>query len=189
VSVTTTSLTPIGTAGPKDPDALVWYSDMRFGFTVALPADWSEVPGSRLAGHDPITFHLASFAAVDGPAHLDTFLDGIDVDILVGSQSEDPAPELMRESLQHALDDGPAEYDYFKVLEPIHEVQVGEVSGLAATVRFAWEQRVMVKSLYLCIANHCLYQIGLQADDAHWAAYQSLFEEIIESFSFGPDSG
>ena len=52
---------------------------------------------------------------------------------------------------------------------------VGSVAALAATVRITWNERVMVKSVYTCIANHCLYRIDLQTDDVDWNGYQDLF--------------
>jgi hypothetical protein len=174
----------IGPVDPADPDAFVLFSDVRFGFTVALPSTWAEVPGSALADYDPATYHLATFADIDGPRHNDAFLNGITVEVLAGSQTEDPPQELVQQRLKQALDLGSVSHEYYSVLEPIHDVQVGGAAGLSATVRLTWNERVMVKTLYLCIANHCLYVIGLQTDDVDWNVYQDLFEQVLGSVSF-----
>jgi hypothetical protein len=192
-SPTTTTTLPatfarIGPVDADDPDAFVLFSDVRFGLTVALPATWAEVPASILADYDPATYHLATFADVDGPSHQNAFLNGITIEVLAGSQTEDPPWELVQQSLQRLLDLGPTSHEYYAVLEPIHEVEIGEVTGLAATVRLTWNERVMVKALYLCIANHCLYQIGLQTDDVDWATYEPLFDRVLDSFAFEPAS-
>ena len=192
LATTTTTLPAtfarIGPVDPDDPDALVLFSDIRFGLTVALPATWAEVPPSNLADYDPATYHLATFADIDGPAHKGAFLNGITVDVLAGSQTEDPPRELVQQSLQRLLDQGPGSHEYYQALEPIHEVDIGGVTGLTATVRLTWNERVMVKALYLCIANHCLYQIGLQTDDVDWTTYEPLFGRVLDSFAFAPAS-
>jgi thioredoxin-like negative regulator of GroEL len=131
---------------------------------------------------------LATFADIDGPAHKGAFLNGITVDVLAGSQTEDPPQELVQQSLQRLLDQGPGSHEYYQALEPIHEVDIGGVTGLTATVRLTWNERVMVKALYLCIANHCLYQIGLQTDDVDWTTYEPLFGRVLDSFAFAPAS-
>ena len=187
-TTSTTTLTRIGPEEPSDPQSSVWYSDIRFGLTMALPADWAELPASGLADYDPTAYHLAAFADGDGPTHKDAYLNGIDVRVLAGSQTEDPPQELPRDTLEQAIKDGPYVYDYFQVVRPIHEVQIGDTTGLAVTVRITWNKRVMVKSLQACIANHCLYLIVLQTDDADWEPYQPVFDQILGSFTFGPQS-
>lgn len=178
----------IGPVDPADPEALVLFSDVRFGLTVALPSTWAEVPGSVLADNDPTAYRVATFADIDGPRHQEAFLNGITVDVLAGSHSEDPPPELAQQSLQQVLDSGPAAHEYYSVLEPIHEVEIGGAPGLSATVRLTWNERVMVKALYVCIANHCLYLIGLQTDDVDWSTYEPLFDQVLESVAFEPAS-
>ncbi len=173
-----TTLSEVGPTGTSSPTTFVLYSDVRFGLTISMPADWAELPASSLADYRADDYHLAAFADVSGPTRQDAYLNGLTVKVLAGSQTEDPPQELVRQTLQQFLDRGPSAYDYFKVVKPIRETKVGGVDALVATVRITWNERVMVKSVYTCIANHCLYRVDLQTDDADWTGYQPLFEQI-----------
>ena len=95
---------------------------------------------------------------------------------------------LLEQALQQSIADGPAQYDYFQVLEPVHEVETGGAIGLSVTARVTWEERVMVQRLFVCTANHCLYQFSFQTDDADWDAYEPLFDDVVDTISFGPQA-
>ena len=44
----------------------------------------------------------------------------------------------------------------------------------------------MVQRLFVCTANHCLYKFGFQTDDAEWETYEPLFDDVVDTISFGP---
>jgi hypothetical protein len=178
------TLARVGPVDPSDPNAFVLFSDVRFGLTLSVPKDWAEVPASSLADYRPQVYHVVAFAEVKGTTLKGAYLDGLTVEMLAGSQSEDPPQELVQQSLQAFVDGGPGSYGYFKVLEPIHDATVGGVPALVTTVRITWNKRVMVKSVYTFIANHCLYRVDLQTDDVDWNDYQDLFDQVLASFAF-----
>lgn len=183
-----TSLTRVGPFDASDPGGSVLYSDVRFGLTVAVPASWAEVSPSSLADYNADAYHLAGFADLGAATLQNAYLNGVSIEVLAGSPTEDPPEDLMKQALQRILDQGPNSYDYFKVLKSIHSATVGSVAALSATVRFTWNKRVMVKSIYTLIASHCLYQIEVQTDDADWNAYQDLFNGLLASFTFPADT-
>ncbi len=182
------ALTRVGPVDPSDPSAFVLYSDVRFGLTVSVPSDWAEVPASGLADYRPQAYHVAAFAESKGPTLKDAYLNGLTVEVLAGSQTEDPPLELVKQSLQTFVDNGPGSYDYFKVLEPISESTVGGIPAQVTTVRITWNKRVLVKSVYTFIANHCLYRVELQTDDVDWNDREDLFEQVLDSVSFAAGS-
>jgi hypothetical protein len=108
--------------------------------------------------------------------------------VLVYSRTEDPRLELMQQSLQQFVDQGPEWYDYFKVLDPVHEADIGGVPALSVTARITWNERVMVKSVYTCIANHSLYQIESHTDDIDWNNHQDPLDTVLASFTFAADN-
>jgi hypothetical protein len=178
------ALTRFGPVDPSDPSGFVLYSDVRFGLSLSVPKDWAEVSASSLADYRPQTYHVAAFAEVKGTNLDDAYLNGLTVAVLAGSQSEDPPQVLVQQSLQAFVDNGPETYDYFKVLQPIHDTTVGGVPALAATARITWDKRVMVKSVYTFIANHCLFRVDLQTDDVDWNDHKDVFDDILASFAF-----
>ncbi len=180
-----TTLSAVGPTGTTDPSSFVLYSDVRFGLTVAMPADWAELPASSLGDYRAEKYNLAAFAEVSGPTHQGAYLNGLTIKVLAGSQTEDPPQELIHQTLQQLVDGGPATYDYFKVLKPIRETTVGGMAAAVVTFRTTWNDRVMMKSAYTLIANHILYLVEVQTDDADWTEYQSLFDRILGSFTFG----
>lgn len=187
----TTLVTTLAMVGPvdlSDPAGFVLYSDVRFGLTVAMPADWAELPASGLADYRPDEYHLAAFADISGPTHEDAYLNGLTIKVLAGSQTEDPPQELVHQTLQQLVAEGPSTHEYFKVVKPIRATTVGGFPAEVVTYRTTWKERVMMKSAYTFIAEHCLYQVEIQTDDADWAEYAELFKRILESFTFGGDT-
>lgn len=183
----TTLVTTLAMVGPvdlSDPAGFVLYSDVRFGLTIAMPADWTELPASGLAGYQPDEYHLAAFADVTGPTHEGAYLNGLTIKVIAGSQTEDPPQELVHQTLQQLVAEGPATHEYFKVVKPIRATTVGGLPAEVVTYRTTWQERVMMKSAYTFIADHCLYQVEIQTDDADWADYKELFRRILESFTF-----
>ena len=183
-STTTAVASPLDSAA-ADPDGLVWYSDLNCGFTMAVPASWTEVAWSELADHESSPYHVVGFADTAGPAIAGAYLNGIDVDLVVDLGVDESSLPTLAQGLQQSLDAAAAEYEYFQVLEPVHQVTVGDVPGLSSTARVTWQGRVMVKAVYTCITDHRVYSLGFQTDDADWATYQDLFADIVRSFAFG----
>lgn len=187
-STTTTPVAPVDSAA-ADLDGLVWYSDLDHGFTMAIPASWAEMAWSGLADHDSSPYHVVGFVDGAGPTIAGAYLDGIDVDVVVDQSLDESSLPALAQGLQQSLDAAAAaRYDYFQLLEPVHVVMVGNAPGYSATVRVTWQGRVMVKAVYSCIADHRIYSLGFQTDDADWATYQDLFADIIRSFAFGSEA-
>jgi hypothetical protein len=180
------STPPADSVTPTDPDGLVWYSDLDYGFTMGVPASWAEVYWNELADHESSLYHVVCFADTAGPSIMGAYLDGIDMEIVMDRRIDESWLLVMSQELQQTLDEAAAEYDYFQVLEPLHEVEVGGAPGLSATVRVTWKQRVMTQSMDVFVANHCIYQLGFQTDDGDWATYEKVFDDIIHSISFSP---